>query len=87
MPSRLSSSLISIAVITAYVIAVWSGPQFGIKWSYWGAVVSGFLWLLASLIPTWNRQALLAPAVLNSTAAAAAVFAGLSALPAETIPY
>lgn len=49
--------------------------------------MSGFLWLLASIVPIWRSHPEdLTPAVFNSTAAAAAVLAGLTALPVAAVP-
>ena len=44
------------------------------------AILSGLFWLAGAILPVWRQSEVNAPSVLNSVAAALAVYAGLAAL-------
>ena len=71
--------VLTAILVSTFYLAFRYGLTYGPEWTYWGVIVSGILWLLASLAPVWGATHL-TPAALNSTAASAAVFAGLTAL-------
>jgi hypothetical protein len=85
--SPLNKTLLSGVLLAAFFIALQQGVAYGPESTFWGVILSSFLWLLASLIPTWWNKATSASAAFNSSAAAAAVFAGLTALPHCLMPH
>lgn len=74
-----------IALLAAFLAAFLFGIRTDSIYTFWGILGSGLLWWLASTIPVWVRKAVLAPAIFNSGAASAAVFAGMVALPATQL--
>ncbi len=86
MRTVLRSSVITAFMLALFGFSIWSGARVGESWTFSGVVLSGALWLRASIIPTWVPKAIVAPSVFNSAAAAAAVFAGLTALPMKFLP-
>jgi hypothetical protein len=85
MRSPLVSFVITAALGASLYIALDYGRQLHSEWTYWGIIVSGFLWWVGAMLPVWFERAVRVPAVLNSGAASAAVFAGLTSLTEQQV--
>jgi hypothetical protein len=85
MRSPLLAFVLSALLLAMFAMALIYGVRLHSEWTLWAVVISGALWGIGAMFPVWQRGDVIVNAVFNSSAASAAVFAGLTALTSDQV--